>query len=63
MKDHLFDLVNESELLDVRGIETDDRRNTLRVTVADGTVFVIECRKEAGKQKKTSPSYGLVFFY
>ena len=49
MKDHLFDLVNESELLDVRGIEADDRRNTLRVTVADGTVFVIECRKEAEK--------------
>mgnify|MGYP004571894171 FL=1 len=49
MKDHLFDLVNESEWLDVKGIETDDRRNTLRVTVADGTVFVIECRKEAGK--------------
>lgn len=46
IKDHLFDLLNESDLLDVRTIEADDRRDTFRVTVADGSVFEIICRKE-----------------
>ena len=42
-KDQLFDLLNESDALDVREITADDRANTFRVMVSDGTIFQIVC--------------------
>ena len=42
-KDHLFDLLNESDLLDVQDIQTDDKTNTFQLTVNDGTKFDIYC--------------------
>lgn len=42
-KDHLFDLLNESELLDAQNIEWDDKTNTFQITVFDGTKFDLYC--------------------
>lgn len=42
-KDHLFDLLNESDLLDVQDIKSDDETNTFHVVVYDGTKFDIYC--------------------
>ena len=38
-KDHLFDLLNESDLLDVKDIEDDTVENRFIVTLNDGSVF------------------------
>ena len=38
LKDHLFDLLNESDCLSVTDIEAND-------TVPDGSVFVISCQR------------------
>ena len=43
-KDHLFDLLNESDLLDVQDITSDEKRDLFRVTVHDGTQFNVYCR-------------------
>lgn len=44
-KDHLFDLLNESELLDIKDIESDDRTDTFRVILKDGTCFLVRCER------------------
>ena len=44
LKDHLFDLLNESDCLNVTNIEANDALNTFRITVPDGSVFVISCQ-------------------
>ena len=41
--DHLFDLLNESELLDLRDIRAVP--NGYRVTVQDGTEFIVTVTK------------------
>ena len=40
-KDNLFDLINESDVLDVDDIEADDKNDLLIVTMKDGTKFRI----------------------
>lgn len=40
-KDNLFDLINESDVLDVYDIEADDRHNLLFITMRGGTKFRI----------------------
>jgi len=45
-KDLLFDLINESDTLDVQDIQSDDKSNTFTVTVNDGTKFDICCKSE-----------------
>ena len=45
LKDHLFDLLNESDCLSVTDIEANDTLNTFRITVPDGSVFVISCQR------------------
>ena len=40
-KDNLFDLINESDVLDVDDIEADDKNDLLLVTMKDGTKFRI----------------------
>lgn len=42
--DHLFDLLNDSDLLDVRSIETIP--GGYRVTVLDGTEFTLQLTKK-----------------
>ncbi len=45
LKDHLFGLLNESDCLSVTDIEANDTLNTFRITVPDGSVFVISCQR------------------
>ena len=40
-KDHLFEVLNETEELDIADIETYDRENKFKVVVADGAQFLI----------------------
>ena len=42
-KDHLFDLLNESNILNVRSIIADDKENVFRVVVYDGSEFCVKC--------------------
>lgn len=44
-KDKLFDILNETDELDIFDLRADDRSGLLTVTVADGGVFVLECRR------------------
>ena len=42
-KDVLFDLINESDSLDVLDIEADEKANLFVVTVKDGAKFHVQC--------------------
>ena len=44
-KDKLFDLLNESDELDLSDITADDKRDTFTVTTADGSRFELLCQK------------------
>lgn len=44
-KDKLFDLLNESDELDLAGLTVNDRQNLITAVTADGTVFEILCRE------------------
>ncbi len=48
-KDKIFELVNETDSLDINDIDADDRKNTFTVSLQDGSVFELECR-QAGFQ-------------
>lgn len=41
-KDILFDLLNESDELDVADIQSDDTANTFLVSMKDGTSFLVQ---------------------
>ena len=41
----LFDLINESDALDVQEIEADLQNSMLRVTVSDGSRFVVQIKR------------------
>lgn len=45
LKDEIFELLNESSCLDMEDIDLDDANNIIKVTVADGSVYEIECRQ------------------
>lgn len=45
-KDILFDLINESNDLDISRIEANDKENSFRITMTDGSCFLIRCEKE-----------------
>jgi len=40
-KDVLFDLINESDALDVDDIQSDDRANTFLVSMKDGSTYSV----------------------
>jgi len=42
-KDKLFDILNETDELDIADISTDDRNNQFTVKIVDGSVFTISC--------------------
>ena len=44
-KDKLFDLLNESDELDLSDIRADDKRDAFTVRMADGSVFELMCQK------------------
>lgn len=44
-KDGLFDLLNDSDSLDIADIDTDDRNSIFMIKTQDGSLFEIECRK------------------
>lgn len=46
-KDKLFDLLNESNEMDISDIDSDDRSALFIVSMADGSVFEIVCRQVA----------------
>lgn len=43
-RDKLFDLLNDSDSLEIADLTADERRHLLIVKTADGTVFEILCR-------------------
>ncbi len=44
-KDWLFELLNDSESDLIADIEADEKTNTFRLRMIDGSVFEITCRK------------------
>ena len=45
-KDILFDLINESDMLSIREIESRDEDNLFRLILNDGTVFSLVCAND-----------------
>lgn len=46
-KDKLFDLLNETDELDIADLNLEDRKNLLTVTMSDGSTFEIMCQRIA----------------
>lgn len=44
-KDKIFELINETNSIDINDIDTDDRNNTFTVSLHDGSAFELECRQ------------------
>ncbi len=44
-KDKLFDLLNESDELDISDLNAEDLKNLLTVTMSDGSMFEILCQE------------------
>ena len=44
-KDKLFDLLNETNEIDINDIEANDRKNTFLIAVENGNLFELECRQ------------------
>lgn len=44
-KDILFDLINESNDLDIRKIDANDKEGSFQITLADGSSFLVRCEK------------------
>ena len=42
--DHLFDLLNESDILDLRAIEKTPEKDGYVITVGDGSAFSVICK-------------------
>ena len=42
-KDQIFDLLNESDELDISDIRAEDRKDLFTVTTGDGSVFRVIC--------------------
>ncbi len=49
-RDKLFDLLNDSEGMEIADLNTDTQNNLLIVRTEDGDVFEIVCRQAAGKE-------------
>ena len=45
-KDKLFDLLNDSDELELSDIRADDKRDIFTVCTADGSVFELLCQKK-----------------
>ena len=53
LKDRLFDLLNDnSEELSISDIETHEKENTFGISMTDGSVFEIKCRRILEREDK-----------
>ena len=50
IRDKLFDLLNDSEGMEIADLDADERNSLLTVRTVDGNVFEIVCRQAAGKE-------------
>ena len=50
-KDILFDLLNESDELDVTDIQSDDKANTFLISMKDGTSFLVQVSAAENKKQ------------
>lgn len=44
-KDTIFDLINETDTMEIKDILTNDKENTFTIVLMDGSRFELECRK------------------
>lgn len=44
-KDWLFDILNDLDNDMIADIDTDDKSNTFQLSIVDGSIFEIKCRK------------------
>lgn len=44
-KDKIFDLLNDTEDMKIRDIETNDKENLFTVLFQNGCIFELECRQ------------------
>lgn len=44
-KDKVFDLLNETNVMFISDIDTNDKENTFKILLQDGNLFEIECRQ------------------
>lgn len=55
LKDTLFDLLNESDMMPIKDLTLDDRNNTINLVLTDDTAFLIyvseQCQKAQNKEK------------
>lgn len=49
-QDKLFDILNDSEEMDICNIIADSQRRRFAIYIADGSVFEIECRSADGNR-------------
>ena len=54
-KDKLFDLLNDSDDLNIVDIVTDDRRGLFTVNTTDGSTFELLCRRLQDSHRAPSP--------
>lgn len=52
-KDHLWDLINESDALDVIDIRCDDQANLFEVIVRDGSSFLVRITRSTERPSHT----------
>lgn len=45
LKDKIFDLLNEADEMDIRDIETNDKKGIFKVLLQDGNIFEVKCRQ------------------
>ena len=47
-KDKIFDLLNEADEIEIKDIETYDKKGIFKVLLQDGCMFEVECRQVVG---------------
>ena len=53
LKDRIFDFLNDnSEELGISDIETHEKENTFGISMTDGSVFEIQCRRILEREDK-----------
>lgn len=45
LKDKIFDLLNDADEIEIKDIETNDKKGIFKVFLQDGNMFEIECRQ------------------
>lgn len=50
-KDKLFDLLNESDNMEIKDIKANDKENIFKIFLEDGYLFEIECRQISSPKK------------